>query len=205
MAWLCLITNVISTLIKDSTKIYPKILHRCIISSLWEEPTNKQYSLIVRCAIQSFHSTHQQLTNFIISLARFLDHSQSDGCDIGQDIRKQFSPGFFSICFHDKKMHLWNVNKLYMNEHYLLKKSKSWLCLSFQVFTFTLCLQPHCIVLLFQVGRVFSGWVCFLRFCSLCLYSVISKLNIYHLEAETMWSKKASTIRGGKQCWICLL
>jgi len=57
-----------------------------------------------------------------------------------------------------------------MNEHSLLKESKSCLCLSFQVFIFTLCLQPHCIVLLFQVGRVFSGWVCFLRFCSLCLF-----------------------------------
>jgi hypothetical protein len=113
--------------------------------------------------------------------------------------KKAILPGFCSICFHDKKMHLWNVNKLYMNEHYLLKKSKSWLCLSFQVFTFTLCLQPHCIVLLFQVGRVFSGWVCFLRFCSFCLFCDIQAEHLppwswNHVKQKSKYYKGWKTV-----------
>jgi hypothetical protein len=96
-------------------------------------------------------------------------------------------------------MHLWNVNKLYMNEHSLLKKSKSWLCLSFQVFTFTLCFQPHCIVLLFQVGRVFSEWVCFLRFCSLCLFCDIQPEHLppwswNHVKQKSKYYKGWKTV-----------
>jgi hypothetical protein len=54
-------------------------------------------------------------------------------------------------------------------------------------------------ILLFQVGRVFSGWVCFLRFCSFCLFCDIQAEHLppwsrNHVKQKSKYYKGWKTV-----------